>query len=289
MNIHTSNRLTDLSERIRQASDRAKGASLEAAEQYLEAGRLLIEARAECPHGDWLHFLKMTGVHERQARRLMQLARSGLTSDTVSDLGGVKAALEHLAEQKRSEIGSEEWAENLLHGPFSAWDMEVGGTRWLESKVMRQVKVPPLVAFAIDCHDEYKLPVLRLVSTGDLMAAMKVMAPIVKGEGALDFDMKSLTVHQVMALAINFSLTAKRIVVLLYDAIEYREGKDEARLMREARNVQKRLKAKLDARLVDIRECKIKADEMATIKGETVAASWLADQCERIGQTAGAS
>ena len=289
MNIHTSNRLTDLSARIRQASDRAKASSREAVAQYLEAGRLLIEARAECQHGEWLPFLEMAEVHERQARRLMQLARSGLTSDTVSDLGGVKAALEYLAEQKRSEIGSEEWAENLLHGPFSAWDMEVGGTRWLMSKMMRQAKVPPLIAFAIDCHDEYKLPVLRLVSAGDLMAAIKVMVPIAKGEGALDFDMKSLAVHQVMALATNFSFTAKRIVVQLYDAIEYREGKDEARLMREAKSVHKRLKAKLDARLVDIRGCKIKADEMATTEGETVAAAWLADQCERIQQPAAAA
>jgi len=289
MTPRTSNRLVDLAERIRQANGRAKAASVESAKQYLEAGRLLIEAKSECPHGDWLPFLEMTGVHERQARRLMQLARSGLTSDTVSDLGGVKAVLEYLAEQKRSEIGSEEWAENLLHGPFSAWDMEVGGTRWLMSKMMRQAKVPPLIAFAIDCHDEYKLPALRLVSAADLHAAMAAMIPIVKGEGALDFDMKSLTVHQVMALAINFSLTAKRIVVLLYDAIEYREGKDEVRLMREAKSIHKRLKAKLDARLVDIRGCKIKADEMATTEGKTVAATWLADQCERIRQTAAAA
>ncbi len=114
MNVETSNRLTDLSARIRQASDRAKVASLEAAEQYLEAGRLLIEAKSECPHGDWLPFLEMTGIHERQARRLMQLARSGLTSDTVSDLGGVKAALEYLAEKKQQEPVD---LDLYLHGP----------------------------------------------------------------------------------------------------------------------------------------------------------------------------
>ena len=54
-------------------------------EHAIEAGRLLIEAKAECPHGDWLPFLEMAGVHERQARRLMQLARSGLKADTVSE------------------------------------------------------------------------------------------------------------------------------------------------------------------------------------------------------------
>jgi len=98
MSVKTSNRLSDLADRIRQASDRAKVASVESAEQYLEAGRLLIEAKAECPHGDWLPFLEMTGVHERQARRLIQIARSGLKADTVSDLGGIKGALEYLAQ-----------------------------------------------------------------------------------------------------------------------------------------------------------------------------------------------
>ena len=98
MSVQTSNRLTDLSARIRQARDRAKVASVESAEQSIEAGHLLIEAKAACKHGEWGPFLEMTGVHERQARRLMQIARSGLKADTVSDLGGIKGALEYLAQ-----------------------------------------------------------------------------------------------------------------------------------------------------------------------------------------------
>ena len=123
MNVQTSNRLTDLSARIRQAQDRAKVASVEAAEQYLEAGRLLIEAKAECRHGDWLPFLEMSGMHKRQARRLMQIARSGLEADTVSDLGGVKAALEHLAEKKPSETEDDgwRWAEGLRAAARRHW------------------------------------------------------------------------------------------------------------------------------------------------------------------------
>src|SRR3954465_11092633 len=87
------NRLGDLADRIREANAAMLAASQEAAERALQAGRLLIEAKAECQHGDWLPFLERAGIHERQARRLMQLARSGLESDTVSDLG-IKGALD---------------------------------------------------------------------------------------------------------------------------------------------------------------------------------------------------
>ena len=53
-------------------------------------------------------------ARRRQARRLMQLARSGLKADTVSEMGGVKAALEHLAEKKRTEPVD---LDLYLHGP----------------------------------------------------------------------------------------------------------------------------------------------------------------------------
>jgi len=104
MAIQTSNRLTDLAESIRAATTKAKTASVESAEQYLVAGHLLIAAKAEVAHGHWLPFLEMAGVSKRQAQRLMQLANSGLKSDTVALLG-VKAALESLARMKPEAEG----------------------------------------------------------------------------------------------------------------------------------------------------------------------------------------
>ncbi|SEF11948.1 Protein of unknown function [Rhizobiales bacterium GAS191] len=71
----------------------------EAADRALETGHLLIEAKAECHHGEWLPFLKRAGLAERQAQRLMTLARSGLKSDTVSDLG-IRAALDMASKRK---------------------------------------------------------------------------------------------------------------------------------------------------------------------------------------------
>lgn len=87
-----SNRLGDLAERVREAHAAMSAAVQATAERALAAGWLLVEAKAECGHGDWLRFLARAGVAERQAQRLMQLARSGLKPDTVSDLG-IKAAL----------------------------------------------------------------------------------------------------------------------------------------------------------------------------------------------------
>jgi hypothetical protein len=120
-NIRASNRLSALAVEIERAHRRAKAASVEAASQYLEMGSLLIAAKAECNHGQWLPFLEMAGVAERQAQRLMRVARSGLKSDTVSDLGGVGEALRLLSwlasHPDCAKYGTDEWfADALING-----------------------------------------------------------------------------------------------------------------------------------------------------------------------------
>jgi hypothetical protein len=104
MTIDGDNRLTDLAERIHSADQKMAAASREASELAPEAGRLLIEAKAECRHGQWLPFLERAGMAERQAQRLMTLARSGLKTDTVSDLG-IRGALEMAAKRKLPKPG----------------------------------------------------------------------------------------------------------------------------------------------------------------------------------------
>ncbi|MBZ9710493.1 DUF3102 domain-containing protein [Mesorhizobium sp. ESP7-2] len=88
-----SNRLADLAERVRQAAADSAIAECTSVSRAMDAGQMLVEAKAACAHGEWLPFLDRAAIHERRARRLMQLARSGLNSDTVSDLGGIGAAL----------------------------------------------------------------------------------------------------------------------------------------------------------------------------------------------------
>ena len=62
-----SNFLADLAERIGEHVGRYRRSTL-TAESALEAGRLLVEARAECRHGEWLAFLERAGLADRTAR-----------------------------------------------------------------------------------------------------------------------------------------------------------------------------------------------------------------------------
>lgn len=124
-NIVARNSLADLAARVHQAHIRAKAATVEAAEPYLEAGRLLIEAKGECKHGEWRQFLEAAGVHERQAQRLLQMARSGLNSDIMSGLGGLGATLAYLAERKLPATGQTLFVDSKDDGPIAAiWESE---------------------------------------------------------------------------------------------------------------------------------------------------------------------
>ena len=86
------NLLSDLAVQVAEQSAFMRRAETLAASAAVDVGFLLIQAKDACQHGQWLPFLSKAGVGERYAQRLMQLARSGLTPDTVSDLG-MKAAL----------------------------------------------------------------------------------------------------------------------------------------------------------------------------------------------------
>lgn len=92
-----SNALADLAERVKKSVQAQASAELHAAREALSVGAMLLEARQEATHGTWTHFLERAGVEERQAQRLIRLARSGLKPDTVSGLGGVKASLKWLS------------------------------------------------------------------------------------------------------------------------------------------------------------------------------------------------
>lgn len=86
--------MTDLADKVKEAATASAAAERTSIEKALEAGAYLVEAKDGCQHGEWLPFLKRAGLHERRARRLMQLHRSGLDRTSVSDLGGIKAALD---------------------------------------------------------------------------------------------------------------------------------------------------------------------------------------------------
>ena len=58
---------------------------------------MLLEARKVAEHGEWAPFLEQAGIPERTARRMLRIARAGFNSVTVTELGGIRAALEFIA------------------------------------------------------------------------------------------------------------------------------------------------------------------------------------------------
>jgi hypothetical protein len=83
-----SNRLTVLAAEIRKAHADVQDAAKTAAQRAIEAGHALIEAKELVQHGGWLPWLREhCALAERTAQLYMKIARSGLESATIADLG----------------------------------------------------------------------------------------------------------------------------------------------------------------------------------------------------------
>ncbi|WP_267428510.1 DUF3102 domain-containing protein [Methylobacterium sp. GC_Met_2] len=99
-----SNRLPVLVGEIRRAHEEARSAARFSAERALAAGHLLIEAKTAVGHGEWLPWLRANlGMSERTAQGYMRLARTGLKSATVADLG-LRATLTRVGRRKAPDL-----------------------------------------------------------------------------------------------------------------------------------------------------------------------------------------
>jgi len=88
-----SNRLPVLAGEIRKAHADVQDAAKTAAQRAIDAGHALIEAKELVDHGQWLPWLRENcALADRTARLYMQIARSGVNSATVADLGLQAAA-----------------------------------------------------------------------------------------------------------------------------------------------------------------------------------------------------
>ena len=88
------------SAKAREARRLGRARSLEAAKVHLDCGSMLVEAKAECRHGEWLPFLRQAGIPERSAQRRMQVARSGMSAEDIVREGGLKGAEASLAKPR---------------------------------------------------------------------------------------------------------------------------------------------------------------------------------------------
>jgi hypothetical protein len=89
----TSNRLPTLAAEIRDAHAAVQRGALAVAERAVAAGHALAEAKKLLPHGQWAGWLAAhAGFSERTARRYMAVARSGMKTAIVAEMGLAAAA-----------------------------------------------------------------------------------------------------------------------------------------------------------------------------------------------------
>ena len=86
------NRLAVLADEVKAAHGDILRASETIADRALKAGQALIEAKASLGHGKFGPWLEEIGLPARTATRYMTLAKAGVSSAMVADLGIVAAA-----------------------------------------------------------------------------------------------------------------------------------------------------------------------------------------------------
>lgn len=119
-----SNSLSVSAESVRELVDASDKLAAQSVEKALAAGRLLIAAKAQCKHGEWLPFLQRAAVGERKAQRLMKLAASGLNPSAVTGFGGIRGALEFLARRRlpKPHEGLCITPHSSIENPFEAFE-----------------------------------------------------------------------------------------------------------------------------------------------------------------------
>jgi hypothetical protein len=156
-----SNSLTVLAGKVKDHLIAAAAAEHAAIIAAMEAGHALIEAKAACKHSEWLPFLREAGAPERKAQRYMRLARTGLISDTVSDLGGIKATLEwaeglklpsdgeYLMASVSEDLRGFAWRDEQGYG-VTALDLQSGSRSSLRRTIIAERAVFPILYALLD-------------------------------------------------------------------------------------------------------------------------------------------
>ena len=120
-----SNQLPHLEQAARAAHTAIGAHEKAAAEKALQAGAALVEAKSLVKHGQWKIWLAGTGIPERSAQRYMALARGGLKSAIVADLGLAEAA-------RLAGLGHRLWPEDdQVHHAEGVEENHVAEAIWL--------------------------------------------------------------------------------------------------------------------------------------------------------------
>jgi hypothetical protein len=222
--VAASNSLADLAASIRAEHQGARAAIKRGIEHAMAAGDLLIEAKAQVPHGQWLLWLREhCDVPERTASHYMRLARRRAEIGKVADLT-VQEAVAAVARADRNIDPNDDlwgWAEQQAHGPFTDWDLEAG-IDWLMTKASIAMNLPTVVAFGLNTMREYdSVPTLVLASNEELIEAKRIIGPYAQAKNGKLAGFR-LEVSDTMAATITLMMTARLMFVSCVDELERR-------------------------------------------------------------------
>jgi hypothetical protein len=242
-----SNSLAKLAARIR-AEHEASGSALKrGAAHAMNAGDLLIEAKAQLKHGQWLPWLEGNcAISERTAQLYMRMAKArskieGVNPQHVADLS-LRGAMAVIA-PPTPDIDIWEWAAQQLEKPFTDWD--VNNHRWMQTKLAHCVGLPINLQRALGLARDYGLPVLAVCSAEEIMEALSLIAPYARREGKSKLEMSD----DHLGGRISILMAGQALVVALFGEIEAREKLSDDRLAERPAKVIKALSLAIDAKM----------------------------------------
>jgi hypothetical protein len=263
--LAASNSLADLAARVRAEHEGVARAMKRGLEHAIAAGKLLLEAKAQLAHGQWLPWLHQLcpALPERTAQLYMRLARHApeleAKSASVADLT-VTGAIELLAPPPSEPDwddwdSTREWVDRQLDGPFNDRDFPEGDVSydWVETKLRHQAGLPWTVDWCFSVADSTKdgRPAMRLCPWDDLLAAYGALVPFVTGDRALKFDFASI---RSMQNAIGLvECEAMWMLGGILNEIEYRQKIDDERYEREWEETHSAVMARIEQQLAEVR------------------------------------
>ena len=275
--MNTNTKVLDaLAERINAGHRAYLATARKALDHALAAGASLQEAKDGLPHGEWLPWLKTNcpGISERSTQRYIRLAknRDRLKEKyaTLADLT-VQVADEFLADVAEAkpvppgtpyDPDDPDWsrfAESLLDAPFGPDDFKLddeGSIRWLKTKMCRQISLPSIVSLCVGFHTDYRVPALRLCGTEELVGAVKILAPLAKGEIKFDFAMREFSADDLMTAALILKLTAQRLVGLVWGEIDDRQKIEPEQFEQQRDKTLTKLQRRIETKIKDHAEAR---------------------------------
>ena len=187
-----TNRLTVLAFDIRTAHEAAQAGAAAVAERAIAAGHALIEAKSLVKHGKWQSWLRDNcGLSDRSSQRYMQVARSGMKSATVADLG-IRAAAEAIATTREPPSSAPSDDPGLAEGAAEWWAYLIKWT-WLSPAARQRHRLKVADALANLPKEFHPFVSLWIRDTRDLEESLAEDGPIISMREISDDGLIELT------------------------------------------------------------------------------------------------